>query len=498
MFIFDSMQEDYIKLIFGLKLKQIRTEKSLSLFGLSKLSGLSKSYLNEIENGKKYPKPDKIALLSDKLEVPYDQMVSLKLDKNLAPIGELLQSKILKEIPLELFGIKESNLIDIVSNAPAKVNAFISTIIEIAKHYNFSRESFFLASVRSFQEANNNYFDDLEQQVLKFSKAYQVDLTKSPGSKVLEEILVEEYQYVINEEELDKFEALENLRSVFVPKTNTLLLAKGIDEAQRSFIFAKELAYNYLEISDRLHSFPWIKFERFDQVLNNFYASYFAGALVIPKDELTIQLENLFQKENFDHIHFLNMMHNFNASPETFYQRLTNILPKEFNIKNLFFLRITHKADSGKFYLNKELHLTHHHSPRANETNEHYCRRWMSLKVIKEISKSKNSHEFDVQISNYPSHENRYLIFSSATKDPFRENQFRSISIGLLINKQLERKLKFLEDQNIVRKNVGVTCERCAISDCKVRKAPAIVLEKREKNSKIESIVDELTAKFQA
>ena len=498
MFIFGFMEEDYIKLIFGLKLKQIRTEKSLSLFGLSKLSGLSKSYLNEIENGKKYPKPDKIALLSDKLEVPYDQMVSLKLDKNLAPIGELLQSKILKEIPLELFGIKESNLIDIVSNAPAKVNAFISTIIEIAKHYNFSRESFFLASVRSFQEANNNYFDDLEQQVLKFSKAYQVDLTKSPDSKVLEEILVEEYQYVINEEELDKFEALENLRSVFVPKTNTLLLAKGIDEAQRSFIFAKELAYNYLEISDRLHSFPWIKFERFDQVLNNFYASYFAGALVIPKDELTIQLENLFQKENFDHVHFLNMMHNFNASPETFYQRLTNILPKEFNIKNLFFLRITHKADSGKFYLNKELHLTHHHSPRANETNEHYCRRWMSLKVIKEISKSKNSHEFDVQISNYPSHENRYLIFSSATKDPFRENQFRSISIGLLINKQLERKLKFLEDQNIVRKNVGVTCERCAISDCKVRKAPAIVLEKREKNSKMESIVDELTAKFQA
>ncbi|MFB0903925.1 MAG: helix-turn-helix transcriptional regulator, partial [Nonlabens sp.] len=81
------MQEDYIKLIFGLKLKQIRTDKNLSLFGLSKLSGLSKSYLNEIENGKKYPKPDKIVLLSDKLEVSYDQMVSLQLDKNLAPIG---------------------------------------------------------------------------------------------------------------------------------------------------------------------------------------------------------------------------------------------------------------------------------------------------------------------------------------------------------------------------------------------------------------------------
>ncbi|GAA4318376.1 hypothetical protein GCM10023115_44250 [Pontixanthobacter gangjinensis] len=492
------MEEDYIKLIFGLKLKQIRTEKNLSLFGLSKLSGLSKSYLNEIENGKKYPKPDKIALLSDKLEVPYDQMVSLKLDKNLAPIGELLQSKILKEIPLDLFGIKESNLIDIVSNAPAKVNAFISTIIEIAKHYNFSRESFFLASVRSFQEANNNYFDDLEQQVLKFAKAYQVDLTKSPTSKELEEILIEEYGYKINESELAKYEDLESLRSVFIPKTNTLLLADGIDEAQRTFIYAKEIAYNFLEISDRLHSFPWIKFERFDQVLNNFYASYFAGALVIPKEELTLKLEQLFEKETFDAELFTKMLNGFNASPETFYQRLTNILPKAFNIKNLFFLRITHRANSGKYYLNKELHLTHHHSPRANETNEHYCRRWMSLKVLEDIAKSGNSHEFGVQISNYPSHENQYLIFSSATQDPFRENQYRSISIGLLLNKQLERKVKFLDDENIIRKDVGVTCERCAIQDCEVRQAPAIVLKKRERNRKIESIVDELTEKFQA
>jgi len=134
------MEEEYIKLIFGLKLKQIRTESNLSLFGLSKLTGLSKSYLNEIEKGKKYPKTDKIIVLSEKLDIPYDDLVSLKLDKKLAPIGEILQSKILKEIPLELFGIQESNLIDIIANAPDKVNAFITTIIAVAKHYNFNRE----------------------------------------------------------------------------------------------------------------------------------------------------------------------------------------------------------------------------------------------------------------------------------------------------------------------------------------------------------------------
>ena len=267
--IFATMEEDYIKLIFGLKLKQIRTDKNLSLFGLSKLSGLSKSYLNEIENGKKYPKPDKIAILSEKLDVPYDQMVSLKLDKNLAPIGDILQSKILKEIPLEVFGIKESNLIDIVANAPAKVNAFISTIIKIAQYYNFSRESFYLASVRSFQEANKNYFEDLEQSVLKFAKAYQIDLNQKITSKDLEDILTEEFGYNIKNDELGKYEILGNLRSVFVPQTKTLLLTNEIDEAQRTFIYAKELANNFLEINERLYTFPWIKFDTFDQVLNN-------------------------------------------------------------------------------------------------------------------------------------------------------------------------------------------------------------------------------------
>ncbi|MGI9530888.1 helix-turn-helix domain-containing protein [Lutimonas sp.] len=492
------MEQDYIKLIFGLKLKQIRTDRNLSLFGLSKLSGLSKSYLNEIEKGKKYPKTDKIVILSEKLDVPYDQMVSLKLDKNLAPIGDLLQSKILKEIPLELFGIKESNLIDIVANAPAKVNAFISTIIEIAQHYNFSRESFFLASVRSYQEAHNNYFDELEQSVIKFSKAYQVDLSKPVSSKDLEEILLEEYGYRINETELGKYEALENLRSVFVRKTKTLLLADGIDEPQRMFIYAKEIAYNFLGIKDRLYTFPWIKFDGFDQVLNNFYASYFAGALIIPRDAVTPKLERLFKKETFDQTFFTNLLESFNASPESFYQRLTNILPKEFNIQNLFFLRFTHKAGSEKFHLKKELHLSHHQSPRANESNEHYCRRWVSLRVLNDINQSNKTHEFDIQISNYEGDGARYLVLSSATKDPFKDNQYRSISIGLLINRQLERKINFLSDSTIKKEEVGVTCERCTIKNCEQRQRPRIVLDKEAKNRKMETIVAELNKKFKS
>ncbi len=490
------IEEEYVRLIFGLKLKQIRTEKNLSLFGLSKLSGLSKSYLNEIEKGKKYPKTDKIVVLSEALDVPYDQLVSIKLDKNLAPIGDILQSKILKEIPLDLFGIQERDLIDIIAEAPAKVNAFISTIIEIAQNYNLSRESFFLASLRSYQEANNNYFDDIEKQVEKFAKAYQIDLNSPISSKELEEILIEEYQYAINEEELDKHKELNNLRCVFVPKTKTLLLDNDIDEAQRTFIYAKEIAYNFLEIQERLYTFSWIKFKSFDEVLNNFYASYFAGALIIPRKPLVNELEAFFQRKTFKPKAFLKIMEQFNASPESFYQRLTNILPKDFNFKDLFFLRFTHKKGDVKFHLKKELHITHQQSPQANETNEHYCRRWISIKTLKEITKSEALHVFDVQISDYADSDNQYLVFSSATEDPFKEHYYRSISIGFLMTPHLKRKMGFAEDKSIKRTIVGVTCETCPVAECTERMTPPIRIERRSKHKKTAQVVEELMDRF--
>lgn len=490
------MEQDYIKLIFGLKLKQIRTERGLSLFGLSKLSGLSKSYLNEIEKGKKYPKPDKIAALSEHLEVSYDDLVSLKLDKNLAPIGEILQSKVLKEIPLELLGIKESTLIDIVSNAPIKVTAFISTIIEIAKNYNFSKESFYLASVRSFQEANYNYFEDLEKAVLTFAKTYQVDLSKKIEAKELEEILIEEYQYIINNDELEAHSELDNLRSIFIPKSRTLLITKSIDDAQRAFIYAKELAYNFLDITKRPYTFSWISFESFDEVLNNFYASYFAGALIIPKAQIVENLKEIFSKNRFNHTSFKKLFENYNASPESVYQRLTNILPKSFDLKNLFFLRFSYKIGSQTYTLNKELHLEKQQSPRAYETNEHFCRRWASIRVLNTLSNSPTDHEFDIQISNYPLEEKQYLVLASATKDPFKTDQLRSISIGIELNKQLEKKIHFLKSKAIKTVDVGVTCERCAIKDCKVRQSHPKVLETKVKEEKTEETVNRIMDQF--
>lgn len=487
------IEDEYIRLIFGLKLKQIRTEKNLSLFGLAKLTGLSKSYLNEIEKGKKYPKTDKIAILAENLEVPYDHLVSLKLDKNLAPIGEILQSKILKEIPLDLFGIKENNLIDIIANAPAKVNAFISTIIKIAQNYNLTRESFFLAALRSYQEAHNNYFDDIEDSVEKFAKSYQIDLSKKITSKDLEEVLIEEFNYNIDTEELSKHKNLIELRNIYIPNKNTLLLSTEISEAQKTFIYAKEIAYNFLKIENRLYTFPWINFESFDQVLHNFIASYFAGALIIPKKNLVTQLKDLFTQKDWQPLRLHKIIKSYNCSDETFYQRLTNILPKVFNIKNLFFLRFTHKENSDSYRLSKELHITQQQAPHANRNQEHYCRRWVSLKTIQDFKNSQQEKSSSgIQISSYESSSNQYLVLSAANKDPFKKGIYRSISIGMLLSPHLKRKLQFLKEDTFEKQLVGVTCETCTVKNCTERVAEPWKLSKQERYKEVEETVQNI------
>ena len=491
-----NVEKDYVKLIFGLKLKQARISKDLSLFGLAKITELSKSYLNEIEKGKKYPKTDKIILLAEKLDVPYDQMVSLKLDNNLAPIGEILRSGILKEIPLDLFGIQEADLIDIIANAPAKVNAFISTIIEIAQHYNLSRESFYLASLRSYQEAHNNYFEELEEKVVLFCKAFHLDVTTTISIDELKAILIEEYGYTINKLVFAEREELGDLRSIYVPTSKTLLLSNEIDERQKAFVLAKEIAYNFMEIKERLYTFSWIKFDNFDQVLNNFYASYFAGALLLPRQKLIDELSIFMAKENPKPQEMVQLMNQFNVSPESFYQRLTNILPKDFNLKNLFFLRLSHKIGTDTYQIKKELHITNQQEPHANEMNEHYCRRWVSIKTIQQLVQTNKMHFFDAQVSRYDNSSNEYLVFSSATPDPFKKNYLRSISVGILITPSVKKKFKFLEGNVVSKRLVGVTCETCAVKDCKERVSAPIHLEQKKRNENTAEIVQQYFEKY--
>ena len=135
-----AFTEKNIRLIFGLKLRQHRLDKGYSLSQVSELTGISISYLNEIEKGKKYPKTEKIIKLAKAMEVTYDYLISLQLNKKLAPISELVRSNMLEELPLEFFGIEPADLIELLSVAPTKLSAFVNSIIQIGRNYDIRVE----------------------------------------------------------------------------------------------------------------------------------------------------------------------------------------------------------------------------------------------------------------------------------------------------------------------------------------------------------------------
>ncbi|NJK84022.1 MAG: helix-turn-helix transcriptional regulator [Saprospiraceae bacterium] len=253
-------KEENIRLIFGLKIRQLRQEKRLSLQDVAQQAGISVSYLNEIEKGKKYPKANKIAALAQVLEVSYDWLVSLQLNQKLMPIAELLQSDLLTSLPLEIFGIEPSDLIDIISNTPTKISAFISTLIEIARNYDMSVERFYFSVLRSYQEMHENHFDDIERAVDDFRQGRGLMLDSLLSLKSLKELLSNQYGYLIDEQSLEDYEDLKSLRSVTIPGPHPkLLINPRLHDNQKAFVLAREIGYQYLEIKDRAYTSSWIR-----------------------------------------------------------------------------------------------------------------------------------------------------------------------------------------------------------------------------------------------
>ncbi|MGB5060166.1 MAG: helix-turn-helix transcriptional regulator, partial [Candidatus Promineifilaceae bacterium] len=77
------MSPNLVNIIFGMKVRQARTENGLTLSEFASQCDLSPSYVTEIEKGRKYPRADKIIKIAETLGKEYDDMVSIKLAPSL-------------------------------------------------------------------------------------------------------------------------------------------------------------------------------------------------------------------------------------------------------------------------------------------------------------------------------------------------------------------------------------------------------------------------------
>ncbi len=472
---------DTVKLTFGLKVQQLRREHALSYQQLSERTGLAVSYLHNIEKGKKYPKADKIIALAKALDTDYNYLVSLDAEENkkIKPLIDLLHSDFLKEFPLDRFGINMPKLLELLSHTPDKVNAFLSTILKIIRNFRLQGEDFYKSALRSYQDLHHNYFPDLEKAVRQCKTQHSLAGLATFDAASLEAILRADYGVTVDRNVMAGQRDLRHIRSFFAEKPRRLFLNRGLSSAQENFLLAKEFGFQWLGITERPYETRMIEIDTFDKLLNNFRASYFAVALLLDEDAIVEDIRQIARWEAWDGRRFLSYFDKYDTTPEMLLQRLANLLPHHFGIKDLFFLRFYTGPDMQKFEMTKEMHLSQLHDPHANQLDEHYCRRWISINLIRRMRANvqldqRETPLTDAQISQYWGTPNAYLCISVARPGHEQPDHSNSVTIGLLVNDQLRRLFRFLADPKLVRKDVHTTCERCPIADCGARVAPPV------------------------
>ena len=140
--------------------------------------------------------------------------------------------------------------------------------------------------------------------------------------------------------------------------------------------------------------------------------------------------------------------------------------------------------------------------PSGFSLDEHYCRRWLPVSLLKELETEQtklNPEKIIIraQRAKFMESGNEVLFISIGRALRLNSKINRCVSLGLRIDKALKAKVKFLNDPEIPIKEVNQTCERCPLDENQylVRTAPHNVYtrEKEEKllNQRLEKLVTE-------
>ncbi len=504
-----SVSGENLRIILGIKLKQLRTEKKLSLKELSEQTDLSISYLSEIEKGKKYPKPEKIIALAESLGTTFDELVTLKVDESLNPLTAILNSPMLREFPFEMFGIEQQDIMDLFSASPAKAGALLKTFLEIIRGYDMSVEHFILAALRSYQKIHLNYFEDLEQAAERFQTEMRWKNKTPLTTQSLKTALEERYNYLIDTTTLADYPELQKFRTVLAPATgknakaahkkSRLMLNEDLVDRQKAFIFGRELGYNYLNLKERALTSSWLKVESFEQVVNNFKASYFSGALLMNGDSMVKDIRRLFQKKQWDEQYFLSLLDKYAVTPEMLLYRMTELLPKFFGLPEIHFLRFSHRTSTGNMKLTKFLNLSQVFAPYGLDLNEHYCRRWLPVAVLKrsqtELAERDPTRPLVVvQRPYFVENDTEYFVITVARRFALKPLFHSSVSLGFQINDEFKEAVRFWNDPSVEKIHVNETCERCGLRDdvCRERVAPPTLYMKAERQRIREEVLQKL------
>lgn len=485
------------KVIFGMKLRQFRERAGLSLTDLAARTALSTSYITEIEHGKKYPKAEKIARLAEVLGRNYDDLVSIRLDERLSPLANFLASPMLHNFPYHLFGMSPAQVIELLTRQPAEASALVNALIGIAEQYNIGVEHLYRSALRSYQELHENYFPEIERAVDEFIAETKLQSDPTPRYTDLRALIEGRLNYRLDDRRLASHPRLRHFRSILVTRSRQgaqLLVNPSLSERQKKFILAREMGYQALGLKERAMTSAPERVDSFEQVLNDFKASYFAGALLINRARVLADIRDFFALDRWQPARFRALLDAYEVTPEISMYRMTELLPEYFGIK-LHFLRFNHEG--GQYRLIKHLNMSQVLMPSGTSVNEHYCRRWLAIRILDALERKGDKTDepvIDAQLSRFVDTDERYLCIGAARHLALNPSTTSSVSLGFRCDANFERTVRFSNDEAITRLDIDGTCERCRLTpdECRDRVAPPRLFELQRARREIEAELNSL------
>ena len=441
-----------------------------------------------MKRGKKYPKAEKILQLANALDRSFDDLVSLKLEHQLNPLTGLLDSPLMQQFPFQLFGLNARDVIELVTRSPNEASTLIHTLGEIATSYDVRVEHFFYAALRSYQEAHQNYFADLEEATDGFIAEQGWHRAEPITNEMMRDVLTETYGYVLDEHTLDAYPDLQGFRSVFAAADPPrLLINSRLLSAQKAFVLGREIGYRYLSLNDRATTSSPTEVRSFAQVINDFKASFFAGALIMPREQLTADLELFLARPQWDETAFTTLLTHYHVTPEMFFYRLSELIPTFLELPQLHFLRLHSEMGSLRYNLTKHLNMSELPLPHGLGLSEHYCRRWLSVRVLRalearqqEVGKRVVEPVVGVQRSHFVGQKTEYFCISISRPLVLTPTTNTSVTLGFQIDDDFKKRVRFWDDPAIACVEINETCERCSLSElaCQDRAVPATLYER--------------------
>ncbi|QTD51090.1 XRE family transcriptional regulator [Sulfidibacter corallicola] len=487
------MDNDLIRMILGMKVRQLRQQRHLSLQDLSKKTGMSASYLNEIEKGKKYPKVEKIMALAESLGEQYDDLISLRLEEDLGNLTPVLNSPLIQKFPFKLFGISAQDLIQLMARVPREMGILARMLEDMGHNYDMRVEHFFHTALRSYQIIHQNFFADIEKKADLFRKQQGWERDRILTYDDLVPVLEESFGVSLDDSVLADHPVLNHMRSVLTAD-GRLLLHSSLSKPRRAFAAGRELGYHVLAAEERAFSSPALEVGTFDEVLNNFRASYFASALLLPRDRVHRDLKTFFKLSHWDPEAFVTMMESYKVTPETFFYRLSELVPHYFKTQRVHFLKFARRRGERRVQLAKQLNMSNVHIPHGIGLKEHFCRRWLSLYVIDELEMHpEKGMVVGVQRSQFIGYNSEFFCISIAYPGMLDKDDLYSVTLGFQVDASLRKTVKFLGDPRIQARELGQTCERCPLSydRCEERTTEPVIHQRlQEEKEQLQALTD--------